>query len=97
MKNVNSCEGCDLYVGGYCTKYRHNGKAEPSSRLWLLRDAFDKPMNFIPVDKMCRKSSIFGNEYIGLTKSDIGRLMRGEIIHIAGEYGTFIGFLGETK
>lgn len=86
------CEGCDLYENGHCTKWRNNGKAEPSTRDWFAEYA-DDDMNFISVDRMCRKGSIFGNDYIGLTQTDIERLRNGEVIHIPGEYGTFIGFI----
>lgn len=87
------CIGCDLYSNGYCQKFRKNSKADPSDRSWFIRQDYEEPLNFISVDKMCRKSSIFGNEYIGLTQKDIERLKNGEVIHIAGEYGTFIGFV----
>lgn len=87
------CQGCELYNNGSCTKYRKNGKAEPSTRDWLTRDEDD--MSFIPVERMCRNGSIFGNNYIGLTQTDIERIQSGEIIHIPGEYGTFIGFINE--
>ena len=89
----NKCEGCELYENGYCTKRRKNGTANPSTRDWLSRDKYDEPLNFISVERMCCQSSIFGNEYIGLTQSDIDRIKNGEIIHIPGEYGTFIGFI----
>lgn len=92
---TKKCEGCDLYINKSCTKYRKNGKCEPSTRDWLNRSEYDEPMNFIPVEHMCRESSIFGNEFIGLTQSDIDRIKNGEVIHIPGEYGTFIGFISE--
>ena len=85
------CHGCDLYTDGHCTKVRKNGKCNPSDRSWFYDEA-----EFIPVDRMCRHSSIFGNDYIGLTIEDIERLKNGEILHIGGEYGTFIG-LAEVK
>lgn len=94
MEN-KTCEGCDLYKNESCTKWRKNGKCEPSTRDWLIRTEYDEPMNFVPVDRMCRKSSIFGNEFIGLTENDIERIKNGEVIHIPGEYGTFIGFISE--
>lgn len=80
------CNGCDLYTDGHCTKVRKNGACNPSSRDWL-----DDEAEFIPVDRMCRYASIFGNDYIGLTMDDIERLKNGEILHLYGEYGTFIG------
>ena len=46
-------------------------------------------------DRMCRKSNIFGNDYVGITLDDIERIKNGEILHISGEYGTFIGFVEE--
>lgn len=87
------CEGCDLYKKGHCTKWRENGECKPSTRNWLTRDQYEGDMSFISVDRMCRNSSIFGNEFIGLTQTDIERIQSGEIIHIPGEYGTFIGFI----
>ena len=100
---MSKCEGCDLYVNGYCTKFRKNGKAEPSTREWL--DAIDTldpdyiDCEFISEYRICRKSSIFGNDYLGITSDDIERIKNGEILHIKGEYGTFIGLVekeGET-
>ena len=96
MEN-EKCKGCDLYENRSCRKFRKNGACNPSTRNWLIREDYDEPMEFISVDRMCRKSSIFGNEYIGLTQSDIDRLKNGEVIHIPGEYGTFIGFITEDK
>lgn len=92
---MSKCEGCDLYTNGYCTKFRQNGKAKPSTREWL-----DEYGELIPEYRMCRKSSIFGNVYVGITLDDIERIKNGEILHISGEYGTFIGLVdekGETE
>lgn len=91
------CQGCDLYENGSCRKFRKNGRCEISTRKWLIREKYDEPMNFISVERMCRMQSIFGNEFIGLSTSDIERLKNGEIIHIGGEYGTFIGFIDEER
>ena len=91
---MNKCEGCDLYVNGRCKKYGGNLKASPSTRGWLdPYESIDKDAGFISEYKMCRKSSLFGNEYIGLTLDDIERIKNGEILHIPGEYGTFIGLM----
>ena len=84
------CKGCDLYKKGHCIKYRSNGDAKPSDADWL-DNVTEIDGEFISIDRMCRKGSIFGNTYIGLTLEDIERLKKGEIIHIPGEYGTFIG------
>lgn len=84
------CEGCDLYKNGHCMKYRLNGAAKPSDADWL-DSVTENEGEFIPINRMCRKGSIFGNTYIGLTLEDIERLKKGEIIHIPGEYGIFIG------
>ena len=90
---------CDLCNGkGNCTKYSGNHKCKPSTKDWFADGVYGENLNFIPVDTMCRKGSIFGNEYIALTQKDIDRIKNGEIIHIPGEYGTFIGFIeGEFK
>lgn len=92
-----SCEGCDLYRNGHCIKYRKNGKAEPSTREWLYEDLGISELEFISEDRMCRKSSIFGNDYVGITLDDIERIKNGEILHIRGEYGTFIGLVEKEK
>lgn len=93
---MNKCEGCDLYIDGRCKKYGDNGKAWASNRYWLDRyKSIDERAGFISENRICRKSSIFGNEYIGLTLDDIERIKNGEILHIPGEYGTFIGLIEE--
>lgn len=97
MKN-EACQTCDLYVNEHCTKYRKNGKCEPSTKDWLIPNPYYDPRNFISIDRMCRKSSIFGNEYIGLTQSDIDRLTNGEILAISvEEYEVFIGFIDQKE
>lgn len=90
------CKGCDLYKKGHCTKWSSNGKAEPYTRDWL-DTVSENEGEFISLQRMCRKGSIFGNTYIGLTLEDIERLKNGEIIHIPGEYGTFIGLKEVNK
>jgi hypothetical protein len=93
MAKNEVCNGCDLYTGESCRKWRENGKCQPSDIKWFIDDY--GAIDFIAMNRMCRKSSIFGNDYIGLTQNDIDRLKNGEVIHIGGEYGTFIGFLSE--
>lgn len=94
---MSKCEGCDLYTDGKCKKYGDNGRALASNRDWLDRyKSIHTEAGFISEYRICRKSSIFGNEYIGLTLDDIERIKNGEILHIPGEYGTFIG-LAEEK
>ena len=83
-----TCKNCDVYNTAH-----KSGKCVPSSRDWFQRGKYEEPLEFIPVDKMCRHQSPFGNEFIGLTQEDINRLKNGEVIHISGEYGTFIGFI----
>ena len=93
MSNVK-CEGCDLYINESCIKYRNckNGEAILSTNDMFTLVDNDKPHEFIPVERVCRKASIFGNLFVRLTQDDIDRLRNGEIIHIGGEYGTFISF-----
>lgn len=83
------CNGCRLYENGHCTKYRKNGACDPSTRDFLDTNS----RAFIPVDRMCEYSSIFGNVYVGLFPEDLEKLKNGEILHIPGEYGTFIGLV----
>ena len=95
---MSKCDGCDLYVDGRCKKYGDNGKAWASNRHWLDRyKSIDEDAGFISENRICRKSSIFGNEYIGITLDDIERIKNGEILHIPGEYGTFIGLADKEK
>ena len=82
---------CEYYCDGLCKKFHSKQYCRPS-----LTSIFDDyPDEFISKDKMCEKASIFGNYYIGLTKDDIKKLLSGEIAHIGGEYGIFIGYIGE--
>lgn len=93
---MNKCEGCDLYINGYCAKYGENGRAWASNRDWLdPYKSIDTEAGFISEYRICRKSSIFGNDYVGITLDDIERIKNGEILHIPGEYGTFIGLVEE--
>lgn len=46
--------------------------------------------------------SVFGNDFICLTKEDISNLQKGKILYLGGEYGTFIfsedsEWIGESK
>jgi hypothetical protein len=95
MEN-NVCQGCDFYKNGHCIKFRENGKCNYSSRAWLDLVERNEDAQYISDNRMCRWGSIFGNSYIGLTQSDIDRLKNGEVIHISGEYGIFIGFVDKT-
>lgn len=90
---MNKCEGCDLYTNGRCKKYGRKAEEQLSTRDWLDDDLFE----FISEYRICRKSSIFGNDFIGLTLDDIERIKNGEILHIPGEYGTFIGIIDKKE
>ena len=90
------CQGCDLYKNGHCTKWSKNCSAQPSTIKWFTDDPIEK-LEFTSVDRVCRKSSIFGNYYIAITQSDIDRLKNGEVGYILDEYGTFICLVEEKK
>lgn len=81
--------GCTLLNScGRCEKFDSRRKCRPSTRSW-----FDETIeHFIPFDRVCEESSIFGNDYIMLTDDDLDRLKKGEIAHVSGEYGIFIGY-----
>lgn len=90
------CVDCSLNKNGRCTKFERTFACKPSARDWLESiDALDG--SYISVDKMCRYGSIFGNSHIGLTLDDIERIKNGEIVHIPGEYGIFIGLKEEAS
>ena len=84
------CQGCRFFENEHCKKWRKNGKCDISSRKW-----FDEEFEFTVANRMCESSSIFGNYYIGVSQEDIDRLKSGEVIHIGGEYGIYIGYKGE--
>lgn len=89
------CEGCYFYIDSHCTKYRKNGKPNPSSITWLIRDKYDEPIHFIPADRICFYESLFGNEYLGLSQADIDKIQNGEVACVLiGEYKVFVGFNG---
>ena len=90
---MNNCDLCNPH--GKCEKYRHNRKCVPSTDEWLYEE-YPNRREYISVNQMCRAGSIFGNDYIGLTEDDISKLRDGEIIHVPGEYGIFIGIIKET-
>lgn len=90
-------ENCDLCnEKGQCEKWVRKSKCIPSTVEWLSED-YPNDREYISTDRMCRRGSIFGNDYIGLTEDDITRLKSGEIIHIDGEYGIFIGFIEKER
>lgn len=101
-KTNEQCVGCDLYKDGHCTKYRANGAANPSSKEWFTENVssgchLDASDAFIPVNRVCRHSSIFGNYYFGITDEDIERLKNGEVMALVNEYGIFIGYVEEEE
>lgn len=49
------------------------------------------------MEEVCRKCSIFGNDYILLTDKDIEVLKSGKVLYLMDEYGTFLAYGGETK
>lgn len=80
---------CDLLINNRCTKYRKNGKCQPSSLEWC-----DEEMKVIEADQMCRYASIFGNNYFYITEEQIEALKSGKVLYDGGEYGTFICLKG---
>lgn len=82
---------CDLYDDGKCNGY--NGwrgkkrKCETSTAEW-----FDKPSEFnaININEMCRRRSIFGNDYFVITNKQIEQLKKGKVLFYIDEYGMFI-------
>lgn len=98
VQKPNPCTKCDLYEDGLCRKWRLEGsKPKP-----FERDIFSSPdeadiKEFIPIEKACRRSSIYGYNIIGLTDEDIERLKNGEVVHVSGEYSTFVGYVPKKK
>lgn len=88
---AKNCEGCRFYGAQHCTKYRKNGKCEPSSKKWL-----NEELTICHIDRMCELSTIFGNAYVAVTDDDIEKLKRGEALHFeCAEYGIFLGYVGD--
>lgn len=93
MERNKACEGCTA---------KRCDRKEPSNRDWLetteeLQNLMHDKAEFIPVDRMCLYESIFGNDFIGFTLEDLERLKNGEVFHIPGEYGIFIGMAKEDN
>lgn len=79
-------ECCYKSADGHCTKWRSNGKCEPSTVNWC-----DEPVDMIEVDRMCENSSIFGNTYNFITEEQLNELRAGKAIWVGdGEYCHFI-------
>ena len=82
---------CDLYDDGKCNEYnglsRKKRKCETSTAEW-----FNEPSEFnvININEMCRRRSIFGNDYFVITNKQIEQLKKGKVLCDIGEYGTFI-------
>lgn len=82
---------CDARCGenmDYCAKWGvEHMKCKPSTLDWC-----DTCLQKCDVDRMCRKSSIFGNLYFYITDEDIKALKNGKILFHVDEYGIFIGY-----
>lgn len=86
----NECRGCDQYENQLCKKWGKPGKCDVPTKEW-----FDDTFDFVSLSRVCRASSLFGNFYLGITQKDIDRLKNGEVLHLGGEYGFFIHYIGE--
>ena len=88
------CSECKSYgKDGRCYKWIEKGiKPVTYTREDFSDPDFVDDKEFIPVEKICRVASIFGNNFIGLSDEDIERLKNGEVVHVGGEYGIFIGY-----
>lgn len=77
---------------GQCTKWRKNGKCSPSNLSWC-----EDPAETIDIDRMCERSSIFGNEFVYITEEHIQALRDGKALYISVncEYGCFIALKNE--
>lgn len=97
---------CKYFQNGICKKekmcreynrYGYYGDKKGNCRESTFDEYFDfEPDNeFIPIGRMCEKSSVFGDISILLTESDIKRLKSGKEILFTDafeEYGIFIGY-----
>ena len=94
MTESTECQYCS---GDICEKHGGRRRCTPSTRRWLTEVSSEEVTEFITVTQMCEKSGQSQNVYIGLTKRDIKRLEKGEVIFIKrdkrGEFSIFIGAL----
>lgn len=86
-------ENCDLRKGDRCTKYGKNYRDDyPLCRPSSILDCEDQAKVIEP-NEMCRKGSIFGNEYYYITEEQLKQLKNGKVIMCninGGEYMCFV-------
>ena len=79
-----------------CDLLKENGRCKKSENGMLCKNKcsnpswFDDELKVCEVDEVCRKNSIFGNDYFAITEEDIELLRQGKVLYSVDEYGTFI-------
>lgn len=83
----NTDEVCEKNIGRY--------RCLPSTRSWLKEVIRDRTAEFISVSQICEKTEHANDICIGLTKRDLRRLDKGDVIFIRregrGNINIFIG------
>lgn len=87
-KEMRFSKTCDLLAeNGECKKYEGRNKCKKckSSASW-----FDNTFGVCDVEKVCRLSSLWGNDYFKITMDDLQEMINGKALCSIDEYGTFI-------
>lgn len=82
--------------GVICKYLLPDGKCEKDKRAHCKFNPEEKPgwfdERFETIDRgeICGRQSIFGNQFISVTREQLDALKLGKVLYIGGEYGIFI-------
>lgn len=82
-----------------CPGYMKNGCCKGNNRPCRvtkedIESWFDETLKPIDLLDVCRKQSVFGNNFFILTDKDIEALETGKVLFVRGEYGVFLKYEG---
>lgn len=81
---------CDARCGqnmDHCAKWGNkNDKCKPMT----IDDFCEGELTQCEMDQVCRRCSIFGNDFIIITDEDIEALKNGKVLYRIDEYGLFL-------
>lgn len=83
---------CDARCGenmDQCSKWGNkNDKCEPMTIDFFQEGEIDQ----CEMEQVCRKCSLYGNDFIIITDEDIEALKNGKVLYWVDEYGTFLAY-----
>lgn len=83
---------CDCQCGenmDRCTKW---GDQRTKCKPTTIDDFREGELAQCDMDQVCRKCSIWGNDFIVLTDEDIEALQNGKVLYRIDEYGMFLAY-----